>query len=153
MFATLNRILCRTGSPRAFFGCIYLLFAEDGSFTGSVAGHPPPLRVDADGTVRERIGKGAYPLGIRPQLSWPRESGRLAPSETLFLHSDGLSEARNAAGEEFSDARIEAALRRGIRLSAPALAADVAADLHAFCGRQAPEDDVSVAVIRHQSAT
>ena len=148
MFATLNRILCRTGSPRAFFGCIYMLFAEDGSFTGSVAGHPPALRLNADGTVRERVGKGAYPLGIRPELSWQSESGRLEPLETLFLHSDGLSEARNAAAEEFGDSRIEAAIRRGIRLSPSALAADVAADLHAFCGRQAPEDDVSVAVIR-----
>ena len=154
MFATLNRILCRTGSPRAFFSCTYLLLSEDGSFTGSLAGHPPVLRLEADGTVLERVGKGAYPLGIRPELSWPREDGKLAQTETLFLHSDGLAEARNAAGEEFSDARIEAALRRGIRLSAPALAADVAADLHAFCGRQVPEDDVSIAVIRmRQSAT
>jgi serine phosphatase RsbU (regulator of sigma subunit) len=152
MFATLNRILCRTGSPRAFFGCIYLLFARDGCFTGSVAGHPPALRLSADGAVRERVGKGAYPLGIRPGLSWLSESGRLEPSETLFLHSDGLSEARNAAGEEFGDARIEAAIRRGTRLSPPALAADVVADLHAFCGRQAPEDDVSVAVIRRTQA-
>ena len=153
MFATLNRILCRTGGPRAFFGCIYLLFSEDGSFTGAVAGHPPPLRLDAEGVVRERIGKGAYPLGIRSELTWPAESGRLEPTETLFLHSDGLSEARNAAGEDFGDARVEAALRRGIRLSPQSLADDVAADLHGFCGRQAPDDDVSIAVIRRGRAS
>ena len=43
MLATLNRILCRTGGPRAFFSCVYLLLSDDGSFAGSVAGHPQPL--------------------------------------------------------------------------------------------------------------
>ncbi|HEY3205223.1 MAG TPA: PP2C family protein-serine/threonine phosphatase [Thermoanaerobaculia bacterium] len=148
MFATLNRILCRTGSPRAFFGCVYLLLSHDGAFSGSVAGHPPPLRVGPDGGVRERIGRGAYPLGIKTEISWPAENGRLEPGEILFLHSDGLSEARDASGMEFGDARIEAAVRRGIYLAAPELAAAIAAEVRYFCGRRAPEDDVSIAVIR-----
>src|SRR5512132_4364095 len=67
MFATLNRILCRTGGPRAFFGC--------------VAGHPQILRLSPAGEVLERIGRGAYPLGIRLGLDWPVESGRLGPGE------------------------------------------------------------------------
>ena len=53
MFATLNRILCRTGSPRAFFGCVYLMFSPDGTFTAAIAGHPPTApRSRADGSVR-----------------------------------------------------------------------------------------------------
>jgi serine phosphatase RsbU (regulator of sigma subunit) len=151
MFATLNRILSRTGGPRAFFGCIYLLLTPDGTFSGSVAGHPPILLVLKDGTVRERIGKGAYPLGIRTELAWEAARGTLAPGELLFLHSDGLSEARNAAGEEFGDARIEAAIRRTVQLPAPAMSAEVAADMHRFLGSQSAEDDVSVAVIRRRA--
>jgi hypothetical protein len=151
MFATLNRILCRTGSPRAFFGCVYLLLADDGEASGCIAGHPPILLVGGDGAVRQRVGRGAYPLGIRPGLSWPVETLRVAPGEALFLHSDGLSEARNASGEEFGDARIEAAIRRAASRSAPALADDVAAEMHRFLGVAASEDDVSVAVIRRRA--
>ena len=151
MFATLNRILCRTGSPRAFFGCIFLLLTPDGAFSGSAAGHPPILLVGRDGTVRDRIGKGAYPLGIRAELAWEVARGRLEAGELIFLHSDGLSEARNDAAQEFGDARIEAAIRRGIGLPAPALAAAVAADMHGFLGSQSAEDDVSVAVIRRRA--
>jgi sigma-B regulation protein RsbU (phosphoserine phosphatase) len=148
MFATLNRILCRTGSPRAFFSCVYLLFSPDGAFSGSVAGHPPLLRAGADGRIRERIGKGAYPLGIRPRLSWPVERGRLDPGEFLVFHSDGLSEARNAAGEEFGDVRIEERTRHGAALPPQGLADSVAAALRAFRGRAMAEDDVSVAILR-----
>jgi serine phosphatase RsbU (regulator of sigma subunit) len=148
MFQTLNRILCRTGSPRAFFGCVYLLLRPDGSFTGSVAGHPPVIRLDAAGAIGERIGKGAYPLGVKTPLSWEIVSGTMAAGETLLLHSDGVTEARDAAGNEFSDARLELSLRRVPARAAPDLVASVAADLTAFCGRETPEDDVSIAAIR-----
>src|SRR5215813_13633136 len=100
MFATLNRILCRTGGPRAFFGCVYLLISPDGSFTGSVAGYPPVLRLDAAGNILDRVGKGAYPLGIKSPLSWEAFAGRIEPGETLVFHSDGLSEARDLSGAE-----------------------------------------------------
>jgi serine phosphatase RsbU (regulator of sigma subunit) len=148
VFETLNRILCQTGSPRAFFGCVYLLFLPDGAFTGSVAGHPPVLRLDAAGWVKERIGKGAYPLGVKTPLAWEVESGRVEPGETLVLHSDGLTEARDASGAEFGDARVESSLSRVAARAAPDLVASLAGDLSAFCGRDAPEDDVSIAAIR-----
>ena len=148
MFATLNRILCRTGSPRSFFGCVYLLLSPDGSFTASVAGHPPMLRIGAAGEVLERIGKGAYPLGVKTPLEWERQSGRVGMGETLLLHSDGVTEARDASGVEFGDARLESSMRRAVGLPAPAFVAALSNDVMAFCGRQAPEDDISIAVLR-----
>jgi serine phosphatase RsbU (regulator of sigma subunit) len=148
MFATLNRILCRTGGPRAFFGCVYLLLSPDGSFSGSVAGHPPVLRVGRGGEIRERIGVGAYPLGVKTPQAWERQSGRFEPGEALLLHSDGLPEARDGSGAEFGDARIEASIRRAAALPAPELVAALARDLAAFCGRESPEDDVTIAAIR-----
>jgi sigma-B regulation protein RsbU (phosphoserine phosphatase) len=120
MFATLNRILCRTGGPRAFFGCVYLLLSPDGALSGSVAGHPPVLRVGLGGEIRERIGVGAYPLGVKTPQAWERQTGRIEPGETLLLHSDGLPEARDASGAEFGDARIEASVRHAAALPAPA---------------------------------
>ncbi|HTY42487.1 MAG TPA: PP2C family protein-serine/threonine phosphatase [Thermoanaerobaculia bacterium] len=148
MFATLNRILCRTGSPRAFFGAVYLLVSPDGSLAGAVAGHPPALRVGPDGFVRERLGAGAYPLGIKTDLAWPVLAARLEAGETLLLHSDGLSEARNPRGDEFGDARIESAIRHAAALSPQELVDALAVDVTAFRGEESPEDDISVAAIR-----
>jgi serine phosphatase RsbU (regulator of sigma subunit) len=148
MFATLNRILSRTGSPRAFFSCIYLLVDKDGAITGSVAGHPPALRLSSSGAVLERIGTGAYPLGIKADLSWTVVSTRLERGQTLFLHSDGLSEARNPAGDEFGDARIERALLDRSVLAPQELADTLAEEVRRFRGAESPEDDVSIAVVR-----
>jgi serine phosphatase RsbU (regulator of sigma subunit) len=147
MFGVLNRILCRTGTTRAFFGGAYLLLRPDGGFAGSVGGHPFGLLLDAAGSIRGRIGRGAYPLGIRAPLEWPVETGRLEAGETLLLHSDGLSEARNAAGEVFDEARLAASVHRAGG-SVSELVQALARDLRQFRGGGLPEDDVSIAAIR-----
>jgi serine phosphatase RsbU (regulator of sigma subunit) len=154
--ATLNRQLCRIdqsriGGPRNFFAGVALLLAPDGSFLAVVAGHPPVLRLSAAGQVAERLGSGSYPMGIKSTTQWPQLAGVLAPGETLLLFSDGLPEARNAADQEFGDGRVEAAFARLAGAPPVALVAGLAADLDAFLGRRAAEDDVSIAAIRRMT--
>ena len=150
MIPVVNRLLCRTGGRRSFFSCVYLLASPDGALEVAVAGHPQVLRLDARGQVVERIGKGAYPLGIRPEMSWAVEKAVLAPGETLLLHSDGLIEARNAAEEEFGEERMEATLRLFGGAPAATVVSELSAALSRFSGRIPPEDDVSVAVLRRK---
>jgi hypothetical protein len=152
VFATLNRILCRTGGPRAFFGCAYFLLAPDGSFSGSVGGHPPVLKLSSSGEVRSRIGKGAYPLGIRSSLAWEVECGRLEEGEVLLFFSDGLSESRDASGVEFGETRLETSVRRWSSLSAPELVAALDSDARSFTENAPLEDDLSIAAIRRVGA-
>src|SRR5437899_5256380 len=47
----LNRILCRTGGPRSFFACCYVLLSPTGDFIAITAGHPELLKVDRNGKV------------------------------------------------------------------------------------------------------
>ncbi len=76
----------------------------------------------------------------------------LAPGEVLLFHSDGLSEARGANGEEFGDARIEHLLFRKPGARPYEVVSALAADLDLFLGRVAAEDDVSIAAVRRKSA-
>jgi sigma-B regulation protein RsbU (phosphoserine phosphatase) len=68
--------------------------------------------------------------------------------QSVLLYSDGLSEARDASGTEFGDSRLEPALRRQALLSAPDLVSCLAAEVRAYTGDAAPEDDISIAAIR-----
>jgi serine phosphatase RsbU (regulator of sigma subunit) len=147
MFATLNRILVRTGGPRAFFSCVYLLIENDGTFSGSVAGHPPVLHVSPSGEVVARIGRGAYPLGIRDPLVWQVERSSLATGERLLLYSDGVSEARGVRREEFGEARIEALARHEAGRPPGGLVGSLVAAERAWRGEEPADDDVSIAVI------
>jgi len=152
MVASLNRVLCETGSARSFFSGVYALLEPAGGVTAIVAGHPPVLRLDAGGRVVQRIGTGAYPLGIRQNVAYVPVTASLAPGETLLFHSDGLPEARGANGEEFGDARIERSLLRTAGARPYEMVSALAADLDLFLGRAAAEDDVSVAAVRRKSA-
>lgn len=147
IMASLNRILCRTGGSRSFFACCYVLLSPDGTFLATVAGHPPILKIDAWGRVVDRIGRGAYPLGVKAGLSWETVSGTLARGEKLLFHSDGLTESHNAAGNDFGDTYVEAIAGWDPRSTAAALVDAVVGEWRVFMGDRAPEDDVSVAVI------
>jgi serine phosphatase RsbU (regulator of sigma subunit)/anti-sigma regulatory factor (Ser/Thr protein kinase) len=62
------------------------------------AGHPPLFLADATGRVRTLEG-GGPPLGILPGTDYPEETFPLPTGARLMLYTDGLNEARNAAGD------------------------------------------------------
>ncbi|WP_028803786.1 PP2C family protein-serine/threonine phosphatase [Streptomyces sp. 142MFCol3.1] len=60
----------------------------------SVAGHPPPLLITADGTATYLSGAHAILLGPRPTVERPTAHIRLPAGCTLLLYTDGLVESR-----------------------------------------------------------
>ena len=152
MIGSLNRVLCETGNARSFFAGIYALLEPGGDVTAIVAGHPPVLKLDAEGRIVERLGTGSYPLGIKKNVQYVPVTTCLALGETLLFHSDGLPEARGANGEEFGDAHIEHLLFRRSGARPYEVVAALVAELDLFIGRVVAEDDVSIAAVRRKSA-
>ncbi len=150
MVRALNRILCATGGTRSFFSCVYALLSPDGTFSITVAGHPPPDQIDREGKIIERLGQGSYPLGIRATLEWEPISGSLAPGQTLLLYSDGLYEACDDRENTFGEERIETLVRLYAGAPPSELVRELAQHLMTFCGRRAPEDDVSIVAVRRK---
>ncbi|WP_055694158.1 SpoIIE family protein phosphatase [Streptomyces prasinopilosus] len=60
----------------------------------SVAGHPPPLLVEADGTARFLDGGRSPMLGLLPHPAHSSAVEPLPPGSTLLLYTDGLVERR-----------------------------------------------------------
>ena len=150
IMASLNRILCRTGSSRSFFASCYVLLSADGEFVATFAGHPPILKINAAGKVAGRIGSGAYPLGVKSGLQWQEVRGSLASGERLLLHSDGLVEARSATDREFGDEYVEAIAGWQPDASAQGLVDELVAEWRSFTIGKPIEDDMSVTVIRRR---
>jgi sigma-B regulation protein RsbU (phosphoserine phosphatase) len=68
----------------------------------------------------------------------------------LVLCSDGVTEAHDAAGNEFGEGRVEAALPRVATLPPAGIVEAIARGASDFRGGGAPEDDLSIAVVRYR---
>jgi serine phosphatase RsbU (regulator of sigma subunit) len=88
---------------RGLVTCLAMRIDRNGSAELANAGHPPPY---LDG--KELALEGSFPLGALPDVSYPIQLFQLSAGESLLLVSDGVIEARNAAGELFGFERTAA---------------------------------------------
>lgn len=108
-----NRALCRTGGRRAFMTLFCgVLEPESGRVRFVCAGHPFPFLRQAGGGITE-LGTGALPLGIRMEIEHERHEAVIAPGDTLLLHTDGVVETLDGAGESFGFERLREGLVPG----------------------------------------
>ncbi|MYU21212.1 SpoIIE family protein phosphatase [Streptomyces sp. SID8352] len=152
----LERALAREGDRRDglddYEGFTTAVLAElphgDGSVRVVNRGHPPPLMLYADGTVRPLpAGEAALPLGMGELGVWPdrAEEAGFPAGATLLLYTDGLSEARDARGVFYDpEARL-----RGNRFAYPADLLDaLAEDVRRYSGGGMADDMALLAVRR-----
>ena len=75
------------------------------------AGHPPPLLVRGGKVVKELSPPPRLPLGVEPLAGRGAAAvevlcEQLEPGDRLLFHTDGVTEARDSAGEFFGDERL-----------------------------------------------
>jgi PAS domain S-box-containing protein len=70
----------------------------------TLAGHPPPLLMDADGECR-KIGEPGTLLGVLDPLHIKEVEVELSSAQTLLMYTDGLPEA-GRAGPQLDDERL-----------------------------------------------
>jgi len=128
VLAALNRRL--HGRLRGGFAtCLVLRLDAAGKCRIANAGHLPPFL-----NGREVDLPPALPLGLAEDLDFDSMELQMAVADRLTLYTDGLLEARNAAGELFGFARIAAFL------DSPRDASEVADAAQQF----GQEDDITV---------
>lgn len=99
-----NRIFCESTLAGQFATLVAGRAARDGSVEIVSAGHLPVLHIHSGGaTPKDSTG---VPLGMFSNTRFPVHRFTLADGDTLFLYTDGLTEARNRAGEEYGLRRI-----------------------------------------------
>ena len=116
------------------------------------AGHDRPL-LFSEGRAVERIdSKSGLPLGVLPSFHYLSQELVLAPGETLFLYTDGVTEATDLAANLFTYDRLVEVLT-GLRgQEPPAIVTTVTASVDRFAGSTAQADDITMLCIRYHGA-
>ncbi len=140
----LNMSVHRNSTPGRFVTFFYGVL-DTNSLAYVNAGHCAPILIRANGTV-ERLETGGAVLGVFSE--WSYEEGRvaLAPGDRLLLYTDGITEAPNAALEEFGEDRLIALART----TGPANLSSRTLDaVEQFTGGRAADDATLLVVTRH----
>jgi catechol 2,3-dioxygenase-like lactoylglutathione lyase family enzyme len=109
-------------------------------------GHPPALLCRRDGRV-ERLAATTAVIGMFDTWACVIAETSLESGDRLVLYSDGVTEAIDAAGTEYGEARLVEAISRGGDGAAEGLVRRVVADVDAFGGADQYDDITVIAAI------
>jgi phosphoserine phosphatase RsbU/P len=95
-----DRSVARAAGEEDFVTAVFAELDPGGWLQLVTCGHPPPLRLAADGDLRALTPRAyATPLGLHPDIQSSTFSVRAG--DRLLFYTDGLLEARNRAGRYF----------------------------------------------------
>ena len=97
----------------------------------------------------EEISTGVA-LGILPDASYEEAHARLSPGDVLVLFTDGVSEAVDAGGALFGDARLQANISDHAALPAAEIASSLVDAVNTYAAGAPQEDDITVLALRYR---
>lgn len=102
-----NRLLIRNTTAEKFATAfIGIADTKTGRMETINAGHNEPLLVRRSGEL-EKLYAGGLILGMFDFAEYESQDITLAAGDTVYLYTDGISEAVGPDGEEFGDGRLE----------------------------------------------
>lgn len=139
-----NNELCQDNDTCMFVTLVYGLFnPETGRLAYCNGGHPPPLRIGADGQVSFLPVVGDMALGIAEELAYRTGEVDLQAGDTVLIYSDGVTEAMNRTQEEFGPDRLAELFQGRPCQTARATVERVLAAVHAFAEGVEQSDDIT----------
>jgi sigma-B regulation protein RsbU (phosphoserine phosphatase) len=105
--ASVNNLLCLESTASMFVTIFYGIFnTATGELDYANGGHNPPYLLKADGSVKMLDTTNGIALGVMEEMDYNVKHTLLQPGEGLFLYTDGVTEAFNAAGAMYTDQQL-----------------------------------------------
>jgi sigma-B regulation protein RsbU (phosphoserine phosphatase) len=156
LLASVNRLFNQS-TDDASYATVFFADYDDSSHKLRYAncGHLPALLRSAcegsqasHGPKVEWLHSTCTVLGLFEDWRCEIAEVRLAPGDTLVLYTDGVTDAANAAGEEFGESRLLNTLEKHSDLAAGPLLEEIVGAVQQFSSGSEQQDDVTVVVAR-----
>jgi sigma-B regulation protein RsbU (phosphoserine phosphatase) len=130
-----------------FFG---MLDPATGQLAYINAGHNPPVIFDDKGNLKLELKPTSMAVGMMPDTNYSIEFAQMDPGDFIFCYTDGVTEARNAAGDFFMEKRLFEVLAQPIK-TAQGLVDQVYATLQDFVAGAVQFDDITMIALMRQT--
>jgi sigma-B regulation protein RsbU (phosphoserine phosphatase) len=146
MVEAANRIFAESTMADQYATLVVGRASHDGAVELVSAGHLPVLHL-CNGEALSQNSTGV-PLGMFAGARFPVATLQLNPNDGLLLYTDGFTEARNLAGEEYSFVRARELATRHASAVPHELIAHCLNDVSEFSRGTKPADDLTLLAIR-----
>jgi sigma-B regulation protein RsbU (phosphoserine phosphatase) len=141
-----NRVFCESTMDSRYATLACGMAGASGELEVCIAGHCPLLVVSAGDVIT--VPATGVPLGLFRDARYETRTMRLRPGDTLFLYTDGLSEAADRSDSEYGLERLTRTVAAGGSLSPAALVSACRDDVSAFRAGTTRGDDLTMMVVR-----
>jgi serine phosphatase RsbU (regulator of sigma subunit) len=146
--ARINKALLRRAIEARFATMFFGAITGDGTLSYCNAGQEPPLVVRSDSI--DWLEEGGPVLGLLSIATYTFASVPLKPGDLIVVCSDGVTEARNQAGDEFGRDRLVEALH-GRHGQKPDVALEhLLGAVKQFSQGAAQADDITLMILRYR---
>jgi phosphoserine phosphatase RsbU/P len=128
-----------------FYGVLNTL---SGELEFSVGGHAMPYRFSSDG-AQLISGEGGPVLGILEDAVYPSARIRLDAGDGLLLYTDGVTEAFDVSGNEYSSERLQVLVDQLRALPVRTLVTEIFQSIREFSSNAPQSDDITVLALRY----
>ncbi len=142
----INRYICERSSQTRFATVFALILDEDGTMRWSNAGHCPAALVRAAGGL-EWLASNSRPVGLFEDVAFSEDTCLLRPGDKLVIYSDGITELRNAASQQFGKSRLGPAVAELAPLGTIDLFEGLLQRVRDFSGDEPRTDDLTLLVL------
>jgi len=121
-----------------------ILDVKTGEVVYTNAGHNPPYIKRADGKLECLDSRHGVVVGVLEGHTYQEERTTLDKGDTLFLYTDGLTEAINLEGKFYTQNRLSELIMERAYQSAEDVVQSAVRSIHNFVGSADQSDDVTV---------
>ena len=145
-----NDLLSKENISDMFVTVFYgILNTKTGEIIYSNAGHNPPCILKKDGTVIETELTHDIVLGIMEDAKFKTKNISLKPGDTIYLYTDGVTEAMNKKHELYSEKRLEKELIKLKDSSPQEIINGIISSVEEFTKGAEQSDDITMLTLKY----
>ncbi len=130
-----------------FFWCY--LDIDNNKITYVNAGHNPPLLI-RNGEIKY-LDQGGMIYGVMKTMApYIAEEIEMQRGDVLVMFTDGVTEAKNSADDEYSDERLESLVKQSVKKPAKQIVEEILDDVHRYVNGFAQSDDITIVVLKYE---
>ena len=152
VFTQTNAPLCE-GNAAGLFVTAWMgvLEISTGKFVYVNAGHNPPLLKRAGGQYEWLKSRPGFVLAGMEGIRYRENTLELMPGDTLYLYTDGVTEATSSAQELYGEERLQAALNEASELPVSQLLPRIKNCIDTFVGDAEQFDDITMLGLQYHT--